>query len=146
MTRCFVILFLLVLHTITGCRATQGITASECQLYQAGNFIQNEYNNSGIGHWRKMSFLINRTDSTERVSDGASDGNIWRDTTYYKIKWLSPCSYERTYISGTNTWVDSLVKRGIVPDKQKCFIMEGNGKYYIQKVDKQKDTIWIQER
>jgi hypothetical protein len=124
-----------------GCQATQRIQESTCKMYQTGNFIQNEYNNSGLGHWRKMSFLINRTNSSETII--STKTILPDDTSYYSIKWLTPCSYELTYISSTNMWVDSLIKNRLLPDKQKFFIIKGNEKYYIQRQDDEKDTVWI---
>lgn len=134
-------LLLLTASFITGCLATRNLTDSKCKLYQTGSFIQNEYNESGLGHWKKMSFLISRTDSTEFI---VSKRNILPDdTSYYNIKWLTPCSYELTYVSSTNTWVDSLVKKKLLSEKQTYFIIKATEKYYIQKEDDEKDTIWI---
>lgn len=124
-----------------GCQVTKRIPDSTCKLYQTGNFIQNEYNDSGLGHWRKMTFLINRTNSTETVISTRTI--VPDDTTYYSIKWLTPCSYEFTYISSTNTWIDSSMKKILLSTKRKCFIIKGNEKYYIQRQDDQKDTIWV---
>src|SRR5690606_41737294 len=90
--------FLLVcLYFLAGCLNTRNIPEAKCRLFRTGNFIQNEYNESGLGHWKKMSFLIYRNDSSEFI---ISKTNILPDdSSYYKIKWLSSCSYEQIYIS-----------------------------------------------
>lgn len=124
-----------------GCQATKQIENSTCTLYKKGNFVQYEYNDSGMGHWRKMSFLITRTDTTEIIISKMTI--LPDDTSYYHIRWSTPCSYEQTYISSTNKWVDSLVKEKSLPEKRTYFITKAKEKYYIQKQDNKKDTIWI---
>jgi hypothetical protein len=88
-----------------------------------------------------MSFLITRTKSAETIVSTTTI--LSNDTSYYSIKWLTSCSYELTYVSGTNTWVDSLSKNRLLPGKQKYFIIKGTEKYYIERQDDQKDTVWI---
>jgi hypothetical protein len=42
-----------------------------------------------------------------------------------------------------NAYVDSLVKKKILPDKRTYFITKATERYYIQKQDGEKDTIWL---
>lgn len=134
-------LLLLTSIFLAGCQTIKKIPDSTCRTYQTGNFIQNEYNDSGLGHWRQMSFLINRSNSSEIII--SSKTILPGDTSYYSIKWLTPCSYELTYISSTNNFVDSLIKAKLLPDKRKYFIIEGNERYYIHKQGVEIDTIWV---
>lgn len=133
-------LLLLTSYFMTGCQTSKHLQDSRCESYHTGSFIQNEYNESGLGHWKKMSFLISRTDSTELI---ISKTNILPDdTSLYYIKWLTPCSYELSYVSSTNTWVDSLIKIKILPERKTYFIIKATEKFYIQKQDNEKDTVW----
>ncbi len=68
---------------------------------------------------------------------------MWDDTSYHRLTWLTPCSYELTYVSSTNNFVDSLIKEKILSHKQKYFIKKATENYYIQERDKERDTIWI---
>jgi len=134
--------FLLVcLYFLAGCLNTRNIPEAKCRLFRTGNFIQNEYNESGLGHWKKMSFLIYRNDSSEFI---ISKTNILPDdSSYYKIKWLSSCSYEQIYVSSNNKWVDSLVRAKLLTEKETYFIIKATEKYCIQKHNGAKDTLWI---
>jgi hypothetical protein len=131
---------IVLLVCLLGC-TTARISETTCKKCEKGNFIQYAYNNSGLGHWKKLTFLINRTDSTEIVINTANI--LPADTCYYKIKWLNSCSYEATYIAGAGEWVDSLIRNKKYPAPQKYSIIKGTDKYYIQRQDEQNDTIWI---
>ena len=132
---------LMCLHFIAGCSNTRNISDSKCRLFQIGNFIQNEYNESGLGHWKKMSFLISRNDSSEFII--SKRNTLPDDSSYYKIKWLSSCRYEQTYISSTNAWVDSLIKTKLLSEKETYSIIKATEKYCIQKHHGERDTLWI---
>jgi hypothetical protein len=67
------------------------------------------------------------------------------DTSYYDVKWLTPCSYEMSFIRSTNKYLDSLVKGKAFSVKHKISIVESNSRFYIKQIDKQKrlDTVWV---
>jgi hypothetical protein len=135
---------LIILASLVSCRTIK-ISENSCKLYQKGIFEQNAYNNSGLGHWRKLTYLINRSDSTETVISLLT--KIFpADTTYFRIKWIDECSYETTYLSGGGHWLDSLIRNKKIPDRWKCSIIKGTDKFYIQKRDRQIDTMWIKSK
>jgi hypothetical protein len=137
-------IFLIILACLVSCR-TMKISENSCKLYQKGIFEQNAYNNSELGHWRKLTYLINRSDSTETVISLPT--KIFpADTTYYKIKWIDECSYETTYLTGGSHWLDSLIRNKKIPKTWKCSIIKGTDKFYIQKRDRQIDTMWIKSK
>ena len=134
-------LVLVFLVCFCGC-ATLKISDNACDRYKKGNFINYEYNNSSIGHWKKLTYLITRYDSIETTI--STERPFPAETTYYKIKWLDPCTYETTYITGANNWVDSLIRNKAYPNTWKNSIIKGTDKYYIRARNMQRDTIWIQ--
>jgi hypothetical protein len=129
---------------IFSCRVTKKIDESKCNLNQVGNFVEYSFNNSGMAHWKKISYLISRTELREMIISQV-DILSESDTSYYDVKWLTPCSYEMSFIRSTNKYLDSLVKGKAFSVKHKISIVESNSRFYIKQIDKQKrlDTVWV---
>lgn len=121
------------------CRTLKPID-NTCNQYRNGKFVQYLYNNSNLGHWTKEIFYIDREDSVETEISKS----IVVDTVQYSVRWISPCTYELTFIAATDTFVNSMVNR--MGNKQPKFkITGGTDKYYLQQPQTLKtiDTIWI---
>jgi hypothetical protein len=124
-----------------GCHVTKQVEYAACESYHRGLFVQNKYNNSGLGHWTSMSFLTSRTDTSERViTTGAF---LPHDTSYYRINWRTACKYELTYVSSTNKFLDSLINKDPSIGTIQCAIVKDGNGYYIKKCDEEADTVWI---
>jgi hypothetical protein len=135
---------LLLLILFTGCSVMKP-SEELCGQYQNGTFKQYVYNNSGLGHWKRMTYVTNRVDSFQTII--TISNLLPPDTLYYSIKWLNPCSYEINYIKGADDWLDSLLKNKHIPPSKSYRISKATPMYYIQSYDrKQKDTLWIQRK
>jgi len=137
-------LALLLLILFSGCSALKPSDIS-CDQCHKGTFKEYIYNNSGLGHWKEMTYITNRCDSFETI---ITISNFFpSDTLYYGIKWLSPCSYRLNYIKGANHWLDSLLKSKFFSTSETYRISQVTSMYYIQSTNrKQKDTLWIQRK
>jgi hypothetical protein len=113
-------------------------SASICASYKNGEFIQKEYNSSGLGHWSEMTFFINRADSLQTYTRTIP----FADTSLYKISWSSACEYNLTLLNPKSSY-DSAYLYKYYPKGKRFKITKATADYYIEKSISGKDTIWV---
>ena len=116
-----------------------------CDQYHNGNFEQNIYNDSGLGHWKEMTLLISRTDSIQGV---VTISNLLPpDTSYYSIRWLSSCSYEISYIRRDGQLISPFEYERLIPASQTYRMSKANAFYSIQRMNGgERDTVWVRRK
>jgi len=94
------------------------------------------YNNSGLGHWTKMTLYIERNDSFEITT---REYPI-KDTQISRLKWTGPCEYNLLWIN-PQTHLDSVYLK-VSPNGTTYSIKQVTAKYILVKSSGQIDTIW----
>jgi hypothetical protein len=76
------------------------------------------------------------------------------DSTWWKVKWVSPCTYLLKFISSTEKMDDrraefftnTLIKVSIVKTTPGYYIYDAQGTWHDIQLPASSDTIWMQER
>ncbi len=129
----------LIISFLGSCR-TEKTSIDLCQKAHTGQFINNIYNKTGVGHWTHIVLNIDRTDTIqiERMKSPL------RSKRTYKINWLSACEYNRTILD-LQDWGDSAIAN-MYPKGQKIIITKVTNDYVIEKYARGKsDTLWYQK-
>ena len=107
-----------------------------CDNFRTGYFKYEMYNKSGLGHWRQITILINRNDSTQTEVNSSFPG----DTTVYNIKWNSACTYELILKESNDKFVTEYHKYA---DPIYHKIVKASDNYYIYKYRSRTDTVYL---
>lgn len=111
-----------------------------CLLYKKGKFVQHA--KSQVEDLIvPYDIFIERNDTIETIQITV----IPNDTSFYRIKWLSDCTYEREFIRTTSGLLDSVrFNMGERYIKQ-ILTIQPAGKYYLERQGTQTDTVWVKE-
>ena len=94
------------------------------------------YNESGLGHWQKLTYFITRSDTLELVTSG----HFPNDTAMYRITWTGTCEYKSLRLNPKIDLDSFLVQQHPTGTSHK--IMKITDEYFIVKNNDRKDTIW----
>ena len=129
------VFFLFLFFYLNGCLSTKP-SVDVCNGFKNGSYIQYMYNNSGLGHWTKMTLYIERNDSLQITTREYPIS----DTTISRLKWLSPCKYNLLWLN-PQTHLDSTFLK-VSPNGITYLIKEVTSKYILVKSNSQLDTLW----
>lgn len=133
LVRKFIFIFLFLCSS--ACVSTKP-TPDVCNSFKSGKYVQYMYNNSGLGHWTKMTLHIDIRDSFQIVT---REYPI-RDTQISRLKWPSPCKFNSLWINPKTDLDSASVK--IYPKGTNYSIKKVTSKYILVKSRGQVDTIW----
>ena len=94
------------------------------------------YNESGLGHWKKLTYFITRSDSLEIVTST----HFPEDTAINKITWTGACEYKSFRLNPKIDLDSFLVREN--PTGTHHTIVKATEDYFIVKNLGRKDTIW----
>jgi hypothetical protein len=125
----------LLTFIISGCASTKP-TKKACEEFRNGRFIFNMYNESDLGHWKKLTYFISRNDTIEIVTSM----HFPEDTSIFKISWTGDCEYKSLRINPKLNIDSFLIQKKPTGTRHKIVI--ATDEYYIVSNNSRKDTIW----
>jgi len=132
-----ILLYCSILVTFLACHPL-GRVGSMCSKYQTGKYVQH-LTYSGSDHIFKESILIDRTWTTQmEISE------MTRDTVTYKVHWLTPCIFELIYLYSSDLSRDRMINE-VRDHRPGHKLVSGNELYYLERVKKVIDTMWIRQ-
>ena len=93
------------------------------------------YNESGLGHWTKLTYFISRNDSLEIVTST----HFPKDTAINKITWTGACEYKLLRLNPKIDLDSFLIRQN--PNGTSHIIVNATEDYFIVKNFGRKDTI-----
>lgn len=112
-------------------------SSEKCSEFRSGRYIFNLYNESGLGHWTKLTYFIIRNDSSELVTST----HFPQDTSIYRVTWIGDCEYKTLLLNPKISLDSFLVNKH--PLGINNTITKATNKYFIIKNDgNTRDTIW----
>ena len=108
----------------------------DCSGFRTGRFILNIYNESGMGHWNKLTYYVTRADTLEIVTST----HFTQDTSIYRITWTGPCEYKSLLLNPKIELDSILLQQNPTGTSHK--IVKATDDYFIVKNYGRKDTIW----
>jgi hypothetical protein len=122
--------------TFYSCTVTKS-PSEKCSEFRSGKYIFNMYNESALGHWKKLTFFITRNDSLEHVTST----HFSNDTSIFRITWTGVCEYRELLLNPKNDIDSFLIER--YPSGTSNTIIKAKNDYFIVRHDAYiKDTIW----
>lgn len=125
----------LATFTLYGCTATKP-SPKACSEFRTGSYTFNIYNESGLGHWKKLTYFITRSDTLELVTST----HFPEDTSIYRITWTNACEYKSLRLN-PKLDLDSFILRQ-EPTGTIHKIVKASDEYFLLKNNGRKDTIW----
>jgi len=125
----------LLTFTLYSCAVTKP-SPPTCSEFRTGRYIFNMYNESGLGHWKKLTYFITRNDTLELVTSI----HFPQDTSIYQITWAGDCEYKSVRLN-PKLDLDSFFIRQY-PTGTSHKIVKATDDYLIVKSNGRKDTIW----
>lgn len=107
-----------------------------CSGFRTGRYIFSIYNESGVGHWKKITYFINRADTLEIVTSN----HFPQDTLIYKITWTGACEY-KSFLLNPKLGLDSFLIRQY-PTGTSHRIVKMTDEYFLVKNSGREDTLW----
>lgn len=127
---------LLLLFALLGSCVSTKPTAGDCAGCKTGHFTYDMYDNSGIGHWPKMTLFVERNDSLEIITRNYPI----QDTVISRITWLSDCKYNLQRLFPVSHFDSLYVK--LRPKGNTYTIKKVTANYILTKQDRKADTLW----
>ena len=121
--------------TFYGCTVTKPLHQT-CNEFRNGRYTYNIYNESGLGHWRKLTYFITLSDSLEIVTST----HLPKDTAINKITWTGACGYKSLRLNPKSDLDSFLIRQN--PTGTRYTIVRATEAYFIVKNFGRKDTIW----
>jgi hypothetical protein len=112
-------------------------TPEKCSNFRSGRYIFNMYNETGLGHWRKLSYFITRNDSLEFVTSNAFPN----DTSIYRITWTGPCEY-RSFLLNPKIGLDSFLVQKYPSGTINTILKVTDDYFIVKNYGNQRDTVW----
>jgi hypothetical protein len=125
----------LLTFTLHSCAATKPLPQM-CSEFRNGRYFYNMYNESGLGHWKKLTYFITRSDTSEVVTST----HFPEDTSIYKITWTGACEYKSLRLNPKLDLDSFLIRQDPTGINHK--IVKATDEYFIMKNNGRKDTIW----
>lgn len=110
--------------------------SEKCSEFRSGRYIFNMYNKSGLGHWTKLTYFINRSDTLELVTSA----HFPNDTSIYRITWTAGCEYKSLRLNPKSDLDSFLIRQEPTGTNHK--VVKATDDYFILKNHGRKDTIW----
>lgn len=117
------------------CTVTK-LAPQQCDEFRSGSYVYNMYNESGLGHWTKLTYFITRNDSLKIVTSN----HFPQDTSIYRITWTGTCEYKSLLLNPKFDFDSFLVRRN--PTGTRHTIVKAADDYFIVKQFGRKDTLW----
>jgi hypothetical protein len=93
------------------------------------------YNEGGLGHWKKLTYFITRSDTLEVVTST----HFSEDTSIYQVTWIGACEYKSLRLN-PKLDLDSFQIRQ-QPTGTSHKIVKATNDYFIIKNNSRNDTI-----
>ena len=122
--------------TFYSCTATK-LPFQKCSDFRSGRYFSNMYNESGLGHWTKLTYYITRSDSLEFVTST----QFVNDTTIYKVTWTGDCEYKLLLLN-PKTKLDSLLITRHPTGINNTVVKATDDYFIIKNYSDTKDTVW----